>query len=183
MQAVIDPDGPIDGILFLHGIGIGPISYAHILRALVTHFGGLPVLAIELPAICVRWCEPGHDPDSTADAVAALVRQHGWFDAKNMLAADVSVLSDAADAVLVRREEEAKAAAEAAALAEAEAEAAAAEEASIPVAAPVAAAPAGAYAALLDAIKRSPVMLELAPSAKGLAAVDGMVSIYVGLGG
>ena len=116
-----------------------------------------------------------------------LVRERGWFDAKNAVADDASVLLAAADRALVIREEEE--AERAAALAEAEAAAAAeaaGEEApaapapvsawSAPAAPKAAAVPAGPVGSAIDAIKRSPIMLELAPSAKGLSAVSKLVS-------
>ena len=64
--------------------------------------------ALKLKSGLVQWLTPLVPPpllqpdDLVIDAVAYLVRQHGWFDAKNMVAADASVLEAAADAALVR---------------------------------------------------------------------------------
>eukprot|EP00808_Paulinella_micropora_P026826 g58004.t1 len=45
-----------DGILFLHGVGVGPAPYLNMLTELRAKTG-LPILAIELPHISLRWSE------------------------------------------------------------------------------------------------------------------------------
>ncbi len=128
------------------------------------------------------------------DSITLLMRDQGFFDAKQTLSKDVSVLGRLVDRVLAKREEEAAERAaelaerEAAEAAEAEGEAEAAPAAvpsftyTPPAAAkpaPVAAKPvakaSGKAADVLDAIKRSPLMLELDSSVKGLNEIAGMV--------
>jgi predicted NACHT family NTPase len=117
------------------------------------------------------------------DSVTLLVREVGYFEAKNYISQDAEVLAEAAEEVLANREAEAKAAAEAAAAAEAEAAAAAAEEEAAAALAtsapaPVTAAPAaaqGAFASVLDALKRSPLMLDLPATHPGLATIAQLV--------
>jgi hypothetical protein len=127
------------------------------------------------------------------DAITLLMRDQGFFDAKQTLSKDVSVLGRLVDRVLAKREEEAAERAaelaerEAAEAAEAEGEAEAAPAAvpsftyTAPAAkpAPVAAKVTGKAANVLDAIKRSPLMLELDSSVKGLNEIAGMVRFVV----
>jgi hypothetical protein len=96
--------------------------------------------------------------DLIVDATVALLREHGLMDAKAMVVEDASVLLAAAEKALVIR------AAEAAAR---EAEAAEAELA--PVSSEV--------AHVVDALKRSPLMLTVGGDAPGLAALAGLVSM------
>jgi hypothetical protein len=112
------------------------------------------------------------------------VRQEGLLDAKEMVRKSADVLVGAAEAARLQEEAEAAAAAAeaeaeaeaaAAAAAEAEAEAEVPVAAAIPVAAPIAAPP-GAFAGVLDALKRSPLMLDLPADHPGLATIAGMVS-------
>jgi colicin import membrane protein len=105
--------------------------------------------------------------DEIIAGATQLLREEGLLDAKAMVAQDASVLLKAAQT--------------AAAIAAAEAEAAAAEAAAaLEAEAAEAAAAAGGAAALgdvklvIDAIRRSPLMLELEPTHPGLAAIADM---------
>jgi hypothetical protein len=141
-------------------------------------------LMLELPASHKGLAAIAGMPDDlVVDAITFLVREVGWMEAKNYVAEDAEVLSEAADEVLAIREAEAKAAAEAALLAEAEAaaeEAAAAAEASAPAAFAYAPAPSGpiptAFEIVIDAIQRSPLSLELPGNHPGLSAIAHLVS-------
>jgi SWI/SNF-related matrix-associated actin-dependent regulator 1 of chromatin subfamily A len=121
-------------------------------------------------------------PDLVIIAGAAyLVRQEGLLDAKEMVRKSADVLVGAAEAARLQAEAEAAAAeaeaeaeAAAAAAAEAEAEAEVPAAAAIPVAAPIAAPP-GAFAGVLDALKRSPLMLDLPATHPGLATIAKLV--------
>ena len=98
--------------------------------------------------------------DLIVDATVALLREHGLMDAKAMVVEDASVLLAAADKALAVRA--ADAAERAAAAAEAEAELA-----------PVS----GEVAHVVDALKRSPLMLTVGGDAPGLSALAGLVSV------
>jgi hypothetical protein len=93
-----------------------------------------------------------------------LLREHGLLDAKSLVAADASVLLQAAKLAQAQAEAEAAAAAaEAAALAEAEVAAEGARAATT-------------VASVMDAIKRSPLMLDLPATHPGMSSLAGMVS-------
>ncbi|KIZ06116.1 hypothetical protein MNEG_1836 [Monoraphidium neglectum] len=116
-------------------------------------------------------------------ACVLLMRVEGFGDAKALIQQDASILIDVAKEVeRIEAEEAAERAAELRAAAEAEAAEAGAAlaaetqySATPAYSAPARAAPAiGDEARVIDAIKRSPLMLELAPGARGLKAVSSL---------
>ena len=104
----------------------------------------------------------------------ALVREHGLLDAKALVAADASIVAREAPRVARMLEEEAARAAAEAEAAAAEAEAAAANGGSAPVHAAPAPVATGPIAQVIDAVKRSPLGLELFADSRGVAAIAGM---------
>jgi hypothetical protein len=88
--------------------------------------------------------------DLLIDASVALLREHGLMDAKEMVRNDATILLAAADKALAIREAEAAERAAEAVLAEVPAE----------------------FAAVADALKRSPLMLEVGGDHPGLAAIS-----------
>ena len=95
--------------------------------------------------------------DLVVDASVALLREHGLMDAKELVRNDASVLLAAADKALAIRAAEA---------AEREAEA-------------ILAAVPEEFAAVADALKRSPLMLEVGGDHPGLASISQLVSPWL----
>jgi hypothetical protein len=111
------------------------------------------------------------------DAATVLLREYGLLDAKELVRADASILLAAADKAQAIRE--AEAAERAAALLAAELPAGWGprdiEEEETPAFSFAAAAAAPSkVASVIEAIRRSPLMLELEPTHTGLAAIAGM---------
>eukprot|EP00808_Paulinella_micropora_P019799 g14036.t1 len=50
------PEDHADGIVFLHGVGVGPTPYINMISKLQKSTG-LPILAVEFPQIALRWAE------------------------------------------------------------------------------------------------------------------------------
>jgi hypothetical protein len=96
--------------------------------------------------------------DLLIDASVALLREHGLMDAKEMVRNDATILLAAADKALAIREAEAAERAAEAVLAEVPAE----------------------FAAVADALKRSPLMLEVGGDHPGLAAISQLVRLGLG---
>ncbi len=69
-----------DCIVLLHGVGIGPSPFLHFLQILSksTPDLQLPVLAIEVPFISLRWAKPGGNPAGhVAEDIAMLLKERG----------------------------------------------------------------------------------------------------------
>ncbi|KAI8469399.1 MAG: hypothetical protein J3K34DRAFT_423898 [Monoraphidium minutum] len=131
-------------------------------------------LMLDLPASSPGLAEIAALDDAMIVASCVLLmRVEGMFDAKEMIKKDASILVDVSKEVARIEAEEAaqRAAEEAAALAEAEAEAAAEAGGYAAPAAYSAPTSGGEVGRVIDAIKRSPLMLELPATSRGLEQV------------
>lgn len=70
-----------DCIVLLHGVGIGPSPFLYFLHVLSQSFPALqlPVLAIEVPFVSLRWAKPeGNPAGHVADDIAVLLKERGY---------------------------------------------------------------------------------------------------------